>query len=48
MKKPQTGKNEEMPQIVLRVTIVLAIVGSLILLVTRKDTGPALAFDLLA
>ncbi|MBP7837446.1 hypothetical protein KA021_01955 [Candidatus Saccharibacteria bacterium] len=48
MKKPQTGKNEEMPQIVLRVTIVLAIVGSLILLVTRKDTGPSLAFDLLA
>ena len=42
MKKPQTGKNEEMPQIVLRVTIVLAIVGSLILLVTRKDTGPHL------
>ena len=37
-----------MPQIVLRVTIVLAIVGSLILLVTRKDTGPSLAFDLLA
>lgn len=43
-----TGKNEEVPHIVLRITIVVAIVGSLILLVTRKDAGPSLAFDLLA
>lgn len=37
-----------MPHIVLRVTFVMAIIGSLILLVTRKDAGPSLAFDLLA
>lgn len=43
-----TGKNEEVPHIVLRITIVIAIIGSLILLITRKDAGPSLAFDMLA
>ncbi len=44
----KSQENEEMPHIVLRVTFVIAIVGALILLVTRRDTGPSLAFDLLA
>lgn len=44
----KSQENEEMPHIVLRVTFVIAIVGALILLVTRKDAGPSLAFDLLA
>lgn len=41
-------KNEEIWHTILRIIVILAIMGSILLLVTKRDAGPDVAFDLLA
>lgn len=43
-----TYKNEEIFQTILRITMIVAIVASIALLITKRDAGPTVAFDLLA
>lgn len=41
-------KNEEIFHTILRITTLVAIIASIALLITKRDAGPTVAFDLLA
>lgn len=41
-------KNEEVFHTILRITMIVAITASIALLITKRDAGPTVAFDLLA
>lgn len=41
-------KNEEIFHTILRITLLVALVASVALLITKRDAGPTVAFDLLA
>lgn len=41
-------KNEEIFHYILRITVLVAVISSIALLITKRDAGPTVAFDLLA